>query len=232
MADGDSNKNDLQAEIAAAVAAATAPLTERIGALNAQLEAVTAKKPEPVQEWSRSQLDQAVRDGKITEDTANAIWDKQAEQRTERLVDAKVMDLAARAETVRQIDEYTAIVPELLQEGSADRSKVRAKYEALIKQGFPANKATELVAVQTVYGPIEVVKAARGRSRTEETHEDVGGGGSSAGADDAPKGLKLTADEKRYYQSGIDKGIYKDWKAVEDELKFANQRLRQKHGAR
>jgi len=222
-----------KAMVAAAVKEATAPLIEKLATLAPQPAPPPA--PEP-QVYTRAQLDAAVSRGSITEAEANAVWDKQQAEQTERLVEKRVEEkfqaLNATSEVGARIGEYAALKPEILEEGNSARAKVKAQFDYLVRTGLPATKATELAALGMIYGPIDALKAAASGRSNDETHEEVGGGGEPrGGSDKAAKKLKLSGDEKRYYQNAIDKGIYKDWDAVEAELKFANQKLRARHSA-
>lgn len=225
----------MEAMISRSVQAATAPLTNKIAELEGQL----AEKAKPIEpSYTRADLDAAVRNGKITEFQANELWDNQQRKQTAELiattVDSKIVDISRNQAVLNGISEYTALIPDVLVEGTADRKKVADEFNYLVSIGQPKTKATELVALKTIYGPIETLKAARSRARNEETHEESGSGGHGGGHDgsSAPTKLNLTADEKRHYQYCIDRGLYPDWKAVEAELKFANKRVRTRNGAR
>ncbi|MGE0372996.1 MAG: hypothetical protein AB7Q01_14095 [Gammaproteobacteria bacterium] len=220
----------LQATVAAAVTAGVAPLYER---LNAPLK--KADEPPPAEKvWTASELQDLVDKNQITAAQAQDQLERQRTAQTERVARETARQEAEAARlrgTVdQQLTEYESLFPDVLKDGSAERAKVRRQYDYLVGIGQPATKATELVALGMVYGPLESVRAARkGRNRTD-SHEDVGGG-DPGGRDDRdddgeapPADLKLSKDEKRYYQQGIEKGIYKDWAAVRDERKFAKTR--------
>jgi len=224
-----------KAMVAEAVKQATAPLVEKLASLSVQPPAPPPSPPPEPKVYTRAELDAAVSRGSITEAEASAVWDKQQAEQTERLVEKRVEEkfqsLNATSEVGARIGEYAAIKPEILEAGSAARAKVKAQYDYLVRTGLPETKATELAALGMIYGPIDALKAASAGRSDDETHQDVGGGEPRGGSDKIAKKLKLSADEKRYYQNAIDKGIYKDWDAVEGELKFANAKLRARHSA-
>ncbi len=223
------------AMVAKAVAEATAPLVDRVAALATPPAPPPPAAPE-VKTISRTELDQAVSAGRITEAEATAIWDKQTAEQTARLVKetvkATIEDAQSQNLVESGIKEYAALKPDVLKPGSTDRQRVEAQYRYLVSIGQPASKSTELAALNMVFGSIDGLKAAASGRPSEETHEDVGGGGEPSSKSGAPKKLKLSAAEERYYQGGIDKGIYKDWAAVEAEMAYAKPKTRAGHHAR
>lgn len=219
----------LQATVAAAVTAGVKPLIEKLSAPPQKGQDQPTEKV-----WTAAELQKMVDENQITSAQAQDQLERQRLAQAERIardVARQEAEAARQRGTVDdQLTEYETLFPDVLKEGSADRTKVRRQYDYLVGIGQPATKATELVALGMVYGPLESVRAARkGRNKTE-SHEDIGGGdpGSRDDRDDdgeaPPVDLKLTKDERRYYQQGIEKGIYKDWAAVRDERKFAKAR--------
>lgn len=222
------------AMVAKAVAEATAPLVDKVAALATPPAPPPAAPPAEPKTISRAELDQAVSAGRITEAEATAIWDKQSAEQTARLVKETVRATLEDAQSQNLVDtgikEYAALKPDVMKPGTTDRQRVEAQYKYLVSIGQPATKSTELAALNMVFGSIEGLKAAAAGRPSEETHEDVGGGEPSSKSS-PPKKLKLSAAEERYYRTGIEKGIYKDWAAVEAELAYANPRVRRAHGA-
>ena len=217
--------------IAAAVAAATAPLTAKLA------EVETAAKPPPATEpakiWTKAELRKAIDDGQITEIQAEDVLERQREAQIARQVAEGVKAAVSETTTKQMVEEglaaYKELIPELNTPGSEPWQRGKAQFDYLVKLGQPKSHATELVALQALYGPVDKLKQAKGAANEPETHQD---GGSDEGPGvAAPKKLRLSGDEKRYYGDLINKGIYKDWAQVEAEMKFANQRLRAKHGA-
>ena len=87
--------------------------------------------------------------------------------------------------------------------------------------------ATELAAIREVLGPIERLKTARSARRETESHEETGGGGGGGEGRKAKTGWDaLDSRQKAHYERMIAQGMYKDKKAVEEELKFARPRAR------
>ena len=219
----DEMVNDAKGQ-ASRAAAEAAELRTRVAALEAEKAA-----PKPEKPVSRSELNQLVADGKITQDAADAHWERQVVETAKREGRAAAADEVAgarRAETVtRQLDEYRQLMPAAWEVGAKERAKVEKEFKALVAMGFPDNKVTEVAALRAAFGDPEVIRASRSTGKTGpgETHVDVGGGdrpgAGATDADGAPKGL--TDREKSYYTDKINRGIYKDWKAVTEERKFA-----------
>ena len=211
-------------------ATAEAGENARLRAENEALKAakVAADAPRPV---SRAELNQLVADGKITQDAADTHWENQVVKTAETKATAAAEQVVAgrERETVvkNQIDEYRALVPAAWEAGSKERTKAEREFNALIKMGFPDNKATEVAALRAAFGDPEVIRASRstGRNGPSETFDEVGGGergeSQTQSADGKPKGL--TAREDAHYTNLINRGVYTDWKAVTEERKFANK---------
>ena len=209
-------------------AAREAAEAARLRAENEALRTAKAKAeaPKPI---SRAELNQLVADGKITQDAADAHWEKQVVETAERRARAAAADEVAgqqREQVVKQqLEEYRILVPAAWEAGAKERQKVEREFTALIKMGFPDNKVTEVAALRAAFGDPAVIRASRsaGRNGPGESHVEVGGGerpeNSGTDADGVPKGM--TEREKTHYANLISKGIVKDWEAVAEERKFA-----------
>ena len=188
-----------------------------------------AAQPEPPR-YTRAQLDKAVEDGQCTQEQADDIRDGQQQREIERTVRDTVkatMQVETRTGTVGdQLAAYRRLVPEAFEAGSDAQAALQRETEFQVGTlGLdPENPATDLAVVRARYGPLESLKAAKGKNGTPETHPDTGsdragGGGSGGNADGAPKGL--SARRRAHYQKGIDSGLYKGWEAVAKELEHA-----------
>jgi hypothetical protein len=191
----------------------------------AKLEKATAKPADQPKRYSRPELLAAVSAGTIPQDQADAEWERQIREdaRAEaRQIATETVSRAQRMESVStQISQYTEAVPELLDRGSDTYQKVAGEFRFLVAQGDdPKSLSTELKAIRAALGPVEKVRAARSGRASHEDHRETGGGGGGAGPRGGQGNLKLTERERAHYQRGIDNGLYKDWKAVETELKF------------
>lgn len=210
-------------------------------------------KPKP-KEHSRAELQTAVAEGRLTEAEAETILDDQRDRKLQESVRETVTDHDDQRdrqlrEIIREevagtvedqtrsqkvgsdIERYTEAIPEISQDGSDARNRLAREYQQLQSLGMPDSGATELAALRNVFGPPEGLKPQQGE---RETHQETGGSGESdetLRADGIPKGL--TARERAFYSERVGPGkLYPDWKAVEDEQKFANPNLRKRMGAR
>ena len=209
-------------------AARSAEDVARLRAENEALKANQAKAAEP-KPVSRAELNQLVADGKISQDAADAHWEKQIREdakRDARVAAEAVVDGKQREQVVgSQLADFKALIPEAWVAGSKERAKAEKEFKALVDMGFPDNKVTEVAALRAAFGDPGTIRAARntGRNGPGETHQEVGDGGgrpeNEASADGKPKGL--TAREENHYQNLINRGVYKDWTAVTEERKFA-----------
>ncbi len=198
--------------------------------LRSELEAERAKtakasEPRPV---SRAELNQLVADGKITQDAADAHWEKTVVETAERKARAAAADEVVgreRSAVVKnQLAEYRKLIPEAWTPGSKERAKCEKEFAALIGIGFPDNAVTEAAALRAAFGDPEVIRASRstGRNGPGETFDEVGGGergeSGASSADGKPKGL--TAREEAHYSKLVNMGNM-TWKQVTEERKFA-----------
>jgi len=227
-------------------------LSERLATLEGRLTEVsrqtqtqtrdTAPKVEEPTDYTRAQLNQAVTDGKISAARAEDIWQEQLDRRIERQIERGTVTAVTAVNRVQRmqadIEYYRTAKPDaFLENGNKDRKAVHDEYLHLTQtMGLPATQETELVALRTVFGP---PKASVQERQHRESHRDVMGGDPPSDRDDAtderqanraPKGL--SRDERAYYEGCIGKGVYKDWNAVRDELKFANKGVRDRTAAR
>lgn len=228
-------------------------LGERLATLEGRLTEVsrqtqertrdTATKADEPKDYSRAQLTQAVAAGTITQDRAEAIWQEQLDRRIERRIEQSTVTAVTAVNRVQRmqadIEYYRTAKPDaFLENGNKDRKAVHDEYLHLTQtMGLPASQETELVALRAVFGP---PKAGIQERQHRDTHRDVMGDqpdnrGGDQGTDDAkpdrpPKGL--SRDEKAYYENAMTRGVYKDWNAVREELKFAKSGVRQRTAAR
>lgn len=238
---GSFTKADVEAAAAAAAKAAaeaaTAPLLAQIDDLRTKLAAAPAPKTE-AKTYTRAEINAAVARGDITEAEGEAVWDRQQDERTQRLAREAAANELKNTKLTQTIEEkigdYSELAPKAFVAGTPENQRVKKQYDYLVGIGQPANKSTELAALSLALGDIDGLRAASRGALKRETFEDVGNGdaddvGEGSSADGPPKGMKLTARERTYYQQKIDRGIYPNWKAVEAERKFAVARSSRVH---
>ncbi len=218
----------------AAAEAATAPLLAELN----ELRSKSAAAAPATKEYSRAEINAAVDRGDITASDGEGVWDKQQDARTQRLAREAASDLLKTTKLTATLDDrigdYSELAPKAFVEGTPERQRVKKQYDYLISIGQPATKSTELAALSLALGDIDGLRAASRGTVRRETFEDVGGGDADGGGqgstgDGIPKGMTLTATQRSYYQQKIDRGIYPNWKAVVDELKFAVPRTARVH---
>ena len=199
----------------------------RLRAENETMKTAKAKADE-VKPISRAELKQLVEDGKITQEAADAHWDKQVLEsaKSEARKEARgEVEGHQREQTVNaQLAEFKLLVPAAWTVGAKERAKAEREFAALRAIGFPDNKVTEVAALRAAFGDPEVIRAARstGKNGPGETFDEVGGGergeSGALNADGKPKGL--TAREDAHYQKLVNMGNM-TWKQVTEERKFA-----------
>lgn len=209
-------------------ASRAAEVAAELRARVAALEAGKAKAEEP-KPMSRPELKQLVEDGKITQDAADAAWDRQlletANASAAKVARGEVEGQQRESLVMGQLEEYRNLIPAAWEVGAKERTRAEKEFKALIKMGFPDNKVTEVAALRAAFGDPEAIKAARstGKNGPGEAHVEVGGGdrpgSNGADADGKPKGL--TPRQDAHYSNLISRGVMKDWKAVAEELKYA-----------
>ena len=228
-------------QLKAALASQRVAFEEKMAAKDRELQAfkegasTRQQAVERPQRYTRKQLSDAVEAGQISREQADEVWTKQVEaDATERAVLAATEAVTAKT-TKERIDSdiaaYVRLKPEIKESGSELREKIREEFTYFTRIGKPADTSTELAAIRAVLGPIEKLERAAQAARSQEAHQEAGGGSGR------PKGGggKTLADQldprwKEHYEKGIKQGRYADWKAVEAELKFASTARRQSMG--
>lgn len=178
--------------------------------------------------FAKADLKAAVAAGQITQDQSDEIWEQQLVAQVTEKAEAKALD-AVSAKTAKDridadLDKYKRLAPEIMDASSDERQKIVAEYKELTATGMPKNLATELAAIRAVMGPLDKLETARSARRRVE-HDEQSGGGGEGRRSNSGKTLvdQLDARKKGFYEDQIKKGRYKDWNAVEAELKFARR---------
>ena len=186
---------------------------ERIAALE---HAVKAAAPSVAPKAkTRAELQAAVDAGKISKDDAAAVWDEQqAEVIAERAAGAVLLD-AQTKERRKAVNAYQDLIPELKDDDSEAFRKVTSTLTRYVTEhGLPNNDAAMLVALESVFGPIEQVRTTR--PKPSEPFGELGG--ASGGSEEPTKGLKLTPGEKTGYEKMFRAGLYPGgWEQVRKE---------------
>ena len=175
--------------------------------------------------WSLNELNAEVAAGRMTQDSANQLWEDQIVDRAVGKARA-VSTIESRTQTqVEELAEYQRLIPDLEDPASTEFSRVEKEYKHYLNYlGMPDSSGTMLVAARAVLGPIEAIRAAkaatiRGGEAYRETGSGPGGGGRK------PTTLEsLSPRQKDYYRRAIENGAYPGWDAVAEELKGPTSR--------
>ena len=208
----------------------------RLEGQRAEFEALKAgvggRKEDPVPEapkrYTRAELKAAVDAGQINSDQSEEIWAKQVTEQAGEEAERRALAAVSVRSTKERVDadltKYKRLAPEIMDESSDVRRRIREEFTALAETGMPSRGpqalATELAAIRAVLGPLDKLETARTARRHQESDEQSGGG---EGRKSSGKTAwdRLDARQKAYYEKGIQAGRYKDKAAVEAELAFA-----------
>lgn len=212
-------------------------LEAKVNELTAKLEAAATQRDQP-KVLTRSELRAAVDAGQITQEQADAEIERQIREETRAAAEQTAHETVTLVERRKQIDgeinRYKAVAPEILDDSSETRAEIKAEFQKLVELGDnPKELSTQLKAIRAVLGPVERLEKARSGASQHDTHRETGGGGSGGGAGSKKTGKlsdQLAPDARKEYQRKIDNGLYKDWAAVDDELKYASPNVRQRLG--
>ncbi len=186
-------------------------------------------KPEPRLTWT--QLEAAIEEGKVTSAQAKE-YDretlrKELQAEFERKL-SETRDTDRRGSTVQsELDQYKQTVPSIVTRGTPERLKVEKEFSYLVSLGYDRNDLrTELLACRTVLGDVTTMKARQAAQTTiggRDTMQDVAGNNKPKTDEKDP--LKtLTGVERKHYQKRIDRGVYKGWSEVKEELQYVPPR--------
>jgi hypothetical protein len=183
----------------------------------------------PAPKITRAQLHELVREGKITEEQADAEYEKQLQERIRSEVlrdsDAK-QRIKDRSNTINALlAQYKESIPDIATPGTEARSKVESEYRYLVDVlGEPEGIETEAKACRSAFGPPERAKELTRRRR--DTHQESGGG---SGSGDAPdKNKKLPERIRTHYEKLIRIGRFKGWDdpGLKAELEYVSSRAK------
>ncbi len=191
------------------------------GMATAQPKATDTPKP-----LSAAELRQAVDDGRISDDQAQEIRDRQIEQGVESRLESKFETRMATRDVLERVNgeigRYKTAVPDLLDRSSDVFAKVQSEFEDLVSLGHDANdKRTELSAARAVFGSITALEAA-GKPYPRETHQETGGRGEGGEGSSVKDGWPkdMSSDTRRYYDDQINQGALADRKAAIAEWSY------------
>lgn len=176
---------------------------------------------------TRAELKQYVEKGEISQDEADTIWEKQITDKATRSATEAATRTVAGITYQQQVEQELAGYKELKgvawDEGTPERARVEQEFAFLVKLGDdPNNRATELKALRAAFGDLSTLRASLSvRRGPSDTHRETGGRGSRTTSGEGDVLKSLNADQKKYYERGIEAGRYKDWDAVKAELTYS-----------
>ena len=226
-------------QLKAALASQRVAFEEKLAAKDrefAAFKAGTGTKPADLPKvYTKAELKAGVDAGQITQDQADSIWDTQRETQVSEKARLAAEEAVNRKATQERIDSdlssYKRLKPEIMEEGSETRESIKAAFKRMTSRGSPANEATELAAIEAVLGPLDKLENAAKATRSQESHQESGGGKPAGGGGSGKKLVDhLKGEAKEYYAEQIKKGLHKDWDSVEKELKYASRGVRQRLG--
>lgn len=184
-------------------------------------------------ELSAAELRIGVEEGRMTEDEAEAIKERQSERRIGDRLTSRFQTELVGSRLAEKVDDgigrYKAAIPEIVDRDSVQFTKMTGEFDFLVSLGHdPKDARTELLAARAAFGSIESIEAA-GKPRPRETFSETGGGAEpdegGERSDGWPK--EMPADSRRYYQDLINKRVLPDVAAAKAEWGY-----KPKHGPR
>lgn len=239
--------NEVNEIVSKRVNEVTSKFTEKMARMEGELDAYAKQSAKPQQEdkiYTRAELNAFVNDGKLTQDEADNVVDKQLRKQVTADV-TKNMTLQGK-ENAQQtmINDYIAHDPDIAIPGTDARNRIEGEVRAQLELSgdTEATLRHEVLALRAIYGDVKNLTQVNLNPEQRDTHMDTmtggdGGSGhtkqsSAIKVDDSGNITGLSRDEKSYYQDLINKGTYSGWAAVAEEMKYADTALRQRVGSR
>lgn len=185
---------------------------------------MTNQTNEP-QEYSLTELDNAVANGAITQQQRDQMFAAQVERKAVKTA-TEAATQAVESHTQEnnldtQLQQYAAIAPDLMKDGSPLRARVASEFEFLVSQGLPRNLTTELAAARAVMGPVERARQSVGRRRDADAYADSSNSRlSPAERRQEDAFSKLEPGKRAHYEKLINMGMYASKGAVIAELNW------------
>lgn len=210
-------------------------LKDQLNELSQKIES-SQQPQQPAKVYSRKELQAAVDEGRISEEQMDAVLEKQMMDKARNEARNEVSQVTKSQAIQQEIAAYTEALPDLDDANSDNRQRAEEAYEQMVSvMGEPATAADKqkytAAALKAVFGPVDKLKqrAKDISHKDRETHQEVGDGD-----DDATKSSKATkglnSQARSYYQSQIDRGMYKDWDEVNEMLKSAPAKTKARLG--
>lgn len=208
---------------------------ERAARLEGELEAMKRQPPATKAEsaparYTEAQLQAFVDEGKITTGQALAYQAETLRTETKQMVDQKIQDtlssVTKQSSLQKEVERYRKVIPDIDTPGTEARQKLEKEFTYLVNMGYDLkDPKTEILAARAAFGDPAVLEAkhnARTLVQGRDTMQDIPASGRPKPAEKDP--LKtLTPAQKTHYERMINKGVYKGWDEVKEELVFAGK---------
>jgi len=181
-------------------------------------------------EMSWEELENGIAEGKWSRAQAQEYKDKMTEQRLAKKFEEQERQKVSSTRILGEISQYQQLIPEVMQPGSEERARYEREYAYMVRElGMPKNHATELAAVRAAFGDVETVKTRRASKQVTTEQEPFMETHTTQRLKPATKSFKDTLQpwEREGYERLIKNHVYKDWKEVEEEQKWAPKAINQ-----
>lgn len=181
----------------------------------------------PPRQFTRQQLSAAVESGEITQTEADAVIERQMEERIMTRQAATARETAGVDAQQRELGAYQSAVPELMLDDSPTFKQVAQQLAYLqTVLGYPENTATRLAAVQAVLGPLHSLRSSVAVTTAPDTRGEGGSGAGTGGASERKpdRRTELTTEQTTDYGELIRQGVYKDWDEVHANIAESKER--------
>lgn len=181
-------------------------------------------------EMTWEELENGIAEGKWSRAQAQEYKDQMTEQRLVKKFEEQKRQKMVSTRILSEIGQYQQLIPEVMQPGSEERAKYEREYAYMVRElGMPKNHATELAAVRVAFGDVETVKTRRASKQVTTEQEPFMETHTAQRQKSNVKSFKDTLQpwEREGYERLIKNHVYKDWKEVEEEQKWAPKAINQ-----
>lgn len=198
------------------------------GELEAMKRTPAPSTPATPPRYTAGQLQQMIDEGKATVGQVLAYQEETLRQEMASTLEKKVEEKLSSARKVltvqQELDAYKQLVPGIVDGTAPERRKVEQEFAYLVQMGYDArDPRTELMAARAALGSVETIKArhqAKSIITPRETMLDqsTSNNTSTPAVKDPLKALPSA--HRQHYQKMIDRGVYKGWDEVREELAY------------
>ena len=201
-------------------------------------QSINSQPKEEVKVYTRAELDGFIGEGRLSQEDADGIIDKQLTNQITNNVTNNMLAQQKQDTLGKLIEKYVAHDPDVAISGTDARNRIETEVAAQFRISGDAQMSLkhEALALRAIYGDDKNLGNVDLNPIDRETHMDsivstAQPGDSDRGGGEKTLG-KISSDERAYYQDLINKGTYSGWDAVAKEMKYANKALRNRAGLR